>query len=269
MIDDIQVLFDCAFDKNLKLFCENVKLPNVSTIIFCQPKAVPWTYQNDDNNVIQHHSRAAMFARVLPAKVKDICIQIPKNGLFQGLGGASRFRDRWLGHFRNQREVLTSTRIMDYITCFSGKLSIRIHQSVNERYITLNDVRRATTVYSFYPDPSGQPGRKQIYLAAEKWMVRHVWLVMRTSYWEVPSYDPGLSRFKTILESDADPEEMRLAAEKVIEEPVGRWQTIGVVWQWSLDLILRKCFLELMRALNPDSQSACPCCGEVGSPLNE
>lgn len=112
-----------------------------------------------------------MFARVLSAMAETSAFKSPEvDSFFQGLGGASLWRDRWLGQSGPYREVLTSTRIMDCITCFSGNLSIRIHQSV-KRYITLNDVRRAITVCYFYPDSSGQGGKVQIYLAAEKWMV--------------------------------------------------------------------------------------------------
>jgi hypothetical protein len=267
VIDDIQVLFDRTFDKDLKLFCENVKLPNVTRIIFCQPEALPLTFESGNTHNIQHHSRAAMFARVLPARVKDVCIQIPKNGLFRGLGKASFFRDKWRSESRHHGNVLTSTRVMDYIDCFSGKITIRIHQPVSERYITLSDIGRATTIYSFYPDSSPRPGKDRIYQAVDQWMERHIWGVMEIGYQQLGSRHGIFGALKEILEGGAEPEEMIVAAGRATDPMYRQWVDVGEIFKYSLKIHLMQCFMGLMGTLNPDTESPCPCCGETGSPL--
>jgi hypothetical protein len=148
VIDDIAMLFDEVYDSALRSFISCVKLPNVSKITFCQDKSMKWIKEYDGRTFDQMMyrglptSRAGPFSTVVPLKNRDVCIRFPPRGDFQRK---------------------TSPRILEFISYFSGKSTIRIHQSANDRYFTLSTVRRGKSVYSFYPGPSGVPAKDMLF----------------------------------------------------------------------------------------------------------
>jgi hypothetical protein len=251
VIDDIAMLFDETYDEALRLFAVYVTLPNASKITFCQDKSMKWIKDYDRRTYGQMmyralpKSRAETFATVVPLKDKDVCIRFPPRGDFQ--------RD-------------TSSRILEFIGYFAGKSTIRFHQSVNDQYLTLNTIRRAKCIYSFYPDPSGIPAKRLLFQHFRKMVAKQVlWL---------RQFAPGPwnelnAKLEAILNSEEDPDDKMEAARKAIRDPSHLPQQ-GVRGRFAAYVYgpIEQVFSEMMAALNPDCESACPCCGEKGSPIN-
>jgi hypothetical protein len=275
IIDDLFVLFDTRYDAALRDFCHHVRLPNVTKVIIRHNRqtAAKFKYHYGEfeffvarRPLVCNHtmtppqtykphqqSRANMFTHALPNKSKSICVSISSNDNFQNL---------------------TNDRILEYVSWLCGDNQIRIHQPVNPNFLTLNIDQRhphvrksASTVYSFYRDLSGTPARPQLLRAFEILLNRQVkpvvdgylpkWTDLFPKFVElVNGDDRSVDILESMRQAIASPS-LRLHPEC---EPFGR----GLLRLRTLENV----FAEMLVALSPDSKTACPCCGEVGAPLN-
>jgi len=191
-------------------------------------------------------SRAGPFSTVVPCRTKDVCIRFPPRGDFQRK---------------------TSPRIMEFIGFFSGKTTIRIHQSINDRYFTFNTIEKAKGVYSFYPDPSSIPARPILFRHFQPMLDQQIWRLKQVT---CGRWEELYTRFKGILDSEDTPEDKLEAVKNALRDPCHQPQPVERD-RWQLADIyesIEHLFSEMVAALDGDGGSACPCCGEKGSRLN-
>jgi hypothetical protein len=283
VINDLYVLLDTRYDAALRKLCHRVRLPNVTKVIFRQdrqqtqrfkfhhaefecfiarrPKPT-WqdfgTWQRITNgSPLQYtpfqRSRARMFTNVLPNKNKTICVRISPNDNFQNL---------------------TNDRIIEYAGWLCGDNKVRIHQSVNPNYLTLNVSqehpplqRSVSTVYSFYQDLSGTPARPKLLRAFEIFLNRQVKPMAESN---VPNWTSLHPMFMELINGSEDLKDILEAMTKAIRDPNLRRSPMYETWAEERRSLraLENVFVEIIAALGPDSETACSCCGEIGAPLN-
>lgn len=275
IIDDLYVLFDTRYDASLRTFCHHVRLPNVTKVIFRHDRktAAKFKFHYGEfeffvarRPLVCNHtmwppqtyephqpSRTNMFTHVLPNKSKSVCVSISPNDSFQ---------------------KLTNDRIMGYVSWLCGDNQIRIHQPVNPNYLTLNiDQRRphvrrsASTVYSFYRDLSGIPARPHLLRAFEVLLVRQVKPLVD---YDVPHWTGLFAKFVELVNGEDQPKEIMETMREAIMSPHREYLPKVGTYYTHLRLLktLENVFAEMLAALNPDSETACPCCGQTGAPLN-
>jgi len=269
VIGDIPILFRRENDFALKKFCKKVVLPNTKHIIWQQKEIVEWTHQSRglaDRQVLKPIfkavpvCRASMFRNVLPAEGKHVCVQVPTSGLFQNLGPEATVSHRSI--MVKRYTVRTFDRIMEYISALSGRVDLRIHQPVNNRFLSLANI---PATYSFYKNRSDQPAQTQIVTAYQRTMYHHILPLVRLHHLE--SWENLFPDLVELLESRIPKSELRTRAMKAVYGWAGYWKMYPGVKRRDVFMVLTRDLFQAADALGADSKSRCPCCGLRGYPV--
>jgi hypothetical protein len=282
ILDDIPILFRPEFDFYLHEFCKWITLPNVTKIIFCQEPNGPWTgdkllrltNHNEPLEGIKRrlsNTRATLFRKVLTAKTKDVCVQVPSVGDFEKMGNINWYNYNLPAHPVNRalngygrHRVSTTDLVMQYIEKFSGTVNLRIHQNIMDwRHLRLATIP-ATYVYRpFTPNPQ-TPGPSQVARASGLATLHHLsqfWHCTsdraRQDIWDIyyllmHSIDKPLDNHLPLIGHIAILQQFRVAKSRSQKE--------------AEEEFLKKVY-QGVSALHPDSTTPCPCCKEIGVPL--
>jgi hypothetical protein len=271
VIVDIPVLFRPENDFALKKFCKKVVLPKVKQIMWSQNEVREWTHQAQ--GLAERHfrkpvhnalprSRADMFRNVLPAETKIVCVQIPRSGLFPNLGPQATVPHR--GTMVKRYSIRTFDRVMEYVGAFTGRVDLRVHQPLNERFLSLANI---PATYSFHKGTgtSDQPARNQIIAAYQRTIHHHVLPLLRLHRSEgaeimfpdlVELLEPGIPRA-----------ELRTRVQSSVHAWSDFWKLQRGVNRRDVFMTMTRDVFQAASALAADSTSRCPCCGSRGLPL--
>ena len=287
IIDDIPVLFRPEFDFYLHEFCKWIILPNVTKIIFCQEPKGPWTEDQllkstNHNEPLEgikrrlSNTRAMLFRKVLPAKTKDVCVQIPPVGGFKQMGNINRYNNKLPAHLVNRalvgnswHEVSTTDLVMQYIEKLSGTVNLRIHQNMLETRHLNHATIPATYVYRpLTPDPRAieqslgpirvarSSGLAALHHLAQFWpsgySKRARQDIYDIYYRLIHSIDKPLDNHLPLVGQIALLRQMGVSNDRTQDE--------------AEKAFLMKVY-QGVSALHPDSTTPCPCCKEIGIPL--
>ena len=148
VIDDIPLMYRDIYHQSVQRFCNSVRLPNATTIIWAHDHARIWLDSTDVGlgtyrlpkpvpiSVLASHAWA--FSRVVSAPRKRVCIQISpemdddREIATPAIGGAYR---RSTG---DKRYILrTIDRINEFLESLSGKIDLHVHQPVSDMFLAL------------------------------------------------------------------------------------------------------------------------------------
>ena len=264
VIEEIPILFHCRHDSDLVEFCNKVILPYVTNVIWCQNKAAEWGQEELDVKKgelrkipINPFDRADLFRKVLPAERKTMCVQVPKSGLFQTLGAAATAtRFPW---FEKNYTLRTIDLLSTYINAMSGRVDIRMHQSINGRFICLGSL---PTIYHFRKNRTPWTAQSQIISAYRKVAAHHMEPLLYMCRFHIQEH---IDDFEDLLSQDMDPEKQALEASATIDSwlPLIRLRS-GASRKRVFDVILQD-FLQTVAALRAEgTDDPCPRCGETG-----
>jgi hypothetical protein len=261
VIDNIFMLFDRRYDARLRSFCNYVRLPNVTKVIFRHGRHRGPKLHLDEGEfeffLEKSHrvSHAGKFTPVLPNKFKEVCVHISPNEKIQRV---------------------TTDRVMQYAGWLSGTNTFRIHQPAKTSNLILNVdwrhphiPRPGTTVYSFYRDLSGASAKPHLLEVFETIINRQVGPLVN---YRLENWSNIFPRFVDIVNGNMHPDDMLVLAKKMVRDPAHQTypdSEFGPDQETRICLkIFDNVFVEMLAILNPDFESACPCCGEKGWPLN-
>jgi hypothetical protein len=285
VIDDIPILFRAKFDDMLRDFCQWVTLPNVTKIIFCQEEGGLWARDEDyewkdpkDPTELHRRqnlteTRAVLFAKVLTAETKNVCVQIPPEGRFAKMGYINRY---WLlvdipvPHLytsapKLQRfSVTTSDRVMEYIEALSGKVNLRIHQDVHGKRNLAHATIPATYVYRSFLPNLGVSDRVQVAQANGLTTLHHL-----GRFWECQSQNARSNIWATYYHL-INTDEKTPASFETHGGHIRRLQQLNLMkgrTQIEAEKEYFKKVYQGVSAMRPDSTTPCPCCKEIDVPL--
>jgi hypothetical protein len=157
IIDDIPVMYRDMYHSAVQRFCNTVRLPNATTLIWAHDHSRVWLPTTDIGlgtyrlpravpvSVLPSHAWA--FMRVLPASKKKVCIQVSsemdddREIVSPAIGGAYR---RSTG---DKRFVIRSIdRINEFTECMTGQIKLHIHQTACDDFLALAS---SPATYSF------------------------------------------------------------------------------------------------------------------------
>jgi hypothetical protein len=279
VIDDVQVMFESKWIE-LGEFCSTIVLPNVTKIIWreVEPEKIakPLRSKHLDNARWRRNSEAdcqlvvsvdlqvlhpRRLVPVLPAKIKEVCIVVPAHGYFQDLGLEDCYhytRRPWYYW------VLTIERINNYVANLTGDVTVRVHQPVSNRHISVSHV--PNTIYSFYPDCSDAPAKARL-VDAFCWFIQKR-IGPGCSYY-TPSGDYVEPILSEILKGTSKREEMLNRCTKAIRGPMSlstrRWagENDRNTEKWLLGIVAG--FIALLHS--DYDEGVCGCCGTRGISL--
>jgi hypothetical protein len=198
---------------------------------------------------------------VLPAITKEVCIVVPASGYFQDLGLEDCYhytRRPWYYW------VLTIERINNYVANLTGDVTVRVHQPVSNRRISISHV--PNTIYSFYPDCSDAPAKARLVDAFCEFIQKRIGPV-RSHY--TASGDCVVPILSEILKETSKREEMLNQCTKAIRDPeslsTSRWarENNRDTEKWLLGIVAN--FIALLHS--DYDEGVCGCCGTRGISL--
>jgi hypothetical protein len=247
VIDDITMMFGFKWEDDLKLFCQSIVLPNVTTVIWredeiramdrtspkgilvdkrtnqpCYVKVREMALRPISASDVDYKFQVALpqqFTSVLPAKEKDVIVIIPPSGQFQQIGPILCYHvltRPW------KRFAMTSDRIMQYIYHMSGRNTLEIRHPLDSEYLVLSDLVGVTHSFDPDPDPSNPTDKLRIISAFEKTVARRLcFLEPDLQQWN--NYlAPAL---RELLMKDLDSEKTSKAFVAAVRNPPVPWST--------------------------------------------
>jgi hypothetical protein len=244
VIDDIGVMFGYQWEDDLKIFCESVILPNVDSVVWLEediresditgPKPRYKRERTRNGKIVNrsiayspsqldYHFRVILpkrFRSVLPHPGKSVLIILPPSGRFKPIGPieTSHIATRpW------RQTVLTTERIMKYISNMSGNNTLEIHQPINSQYLTLSEI--PNTNYTFYYDDNNQSPstiKSRLIASFEKTVSRRLTL-LEADYEQWKTY--LVPTLRDIFMRDVELEEMMEACVDAVRNPPVAWST--------------------------------------------
>jgi len=270
VIEEIPILFHDRHDHDLVKFCKKIILPNATKVVWCQNKAGDWGQEELEERKEKVKSiiinpfdaiprcRADLFKKVLPAQHKTMCIQVPKSGLFQTLGPAAITRKLAWGE--KPYTLRTIDRLLEYINAMSGRVDIRIHQSINGRFICLGSF---PTIYHFHKNRTSYSARSQIISAYRKATAHHLEPLLYMCRWHIQF---RIDAFEYLLRRTMDREEQATEAKKALYSWLPLMRLRSGATQKRVYQVMMQDFFQAAAALRAEGSSdACPCCGETGA----
>jgi len=269
VIEEIPILFHDRHNHDLVKFCKKIILPNVTKVVWCQSKAGEWGQEELEDSKEKVKSiainpfdaiprcRADIFKKVLPAQHKTMCIQVPKSGLFQTLGPAAITRKLAWGE--KPYTLRTIDRVLEYINAMSGRVDIRIHQSINGRFICLGSF---PTIYHFHKNRTPYSARSQIISAYRRATAHHLEPLLYMCRWHIQF---RIDAFEHLLRRTMDREEQATEAKKALYSWLPLMRLRSGATQKRVYQVMMQDFFQAAAALRAEgTDNACPCCGETG-----
>jgi hypothetical protein len=268
VIEEIPILFHERHDLDLVKFCKKVVLPKVTKVVWCQHKAGEWGKEELEERKEKVKSipinpmdaiprcRADIFQKVLPAEHKTMCIQVPKSGLFQTLGPAAITRKLAWGE--KPYTLRTIDRMLEYMNAMSGRVDIRIHQSINGRYICLGSL---PTIYHFGKNRTPYSARSQIISAYRRATSHHMEPLLYMCRWHIQF---RIDAFEYLLRRNMSREDQATEAKKVLYSWLPLMRLRSGATQKQVCAVMLQDFFQAAATLRAEGTGdACPCCGET------